>query len=256
MEINVPNFNVTMSTKTIPNLSTRKILVHSLTEAQKEIFLKYLKYDIQVATGNVHESLIALMVIELNGTNTAYSKTIWLRLLKSWTNYIKSSDFTGSPCDNTFREMLNDELIAVQPSTFQLSCILNHLIADQNSPTVWKRISIALSSGHGIKTEDYWKRIFAAAKTRTMIKAQLLQSLQCNQMEITDDLQMTEIENRILQHEKSSAMDPEEINSIDQCRVCLEYGNGFLSLFHDLHETPSTIDKLMECSRISQVDSL
>lgn len=88
-----------------------------------------------------------------------------------------------------------------------------------------------------------------------MVKAQLLQSLQCNQMEITDDLHMTDIENRILQHEKSSAMEPEidEINSVDQCRVCLEYGNGFLNLFYDLHETPSTIDKLMECSRISQV---
>lgn len=91
-----------------------------------------------------------------------------------------------------------------------------------------------------------------------MIKAQLLQSLQCNQMEITDDLHMTEIENRILQHEKSSAMEPEveESNSIDQCRVCLEYGNGFINLFNDLHETPSMIDKLMECSRISQVESL
>lgn len=35
------------------SFSNFQIVLHSLTEAQKEIFLKYLKYDIQVATGEL-----------------------------------------------------------------------------------------------------------------------------------------------------------------------------------------------------------
>lgn len=99
--------------------------------------------------------------------------------------------------------------------------------------------------------------MFAATTARTVLKAQLLQSLQSNQIEITDDLQMTDIESRILQHEKSDFLERSGCEvSVDQCRVCLTYGNGLVNLFEDLNETPSTIDKLMECSRISQVDSM
>lgn len=53
------------------------------------------------------------MVIELNRTNITYSKDIWLRLLKSWTNAIKSDGFTNSPCDNTLKLMLDDEFNSV-----------------------------------------------------------------------------------------------------------------------------------------------
>lgn len=95
------------------------------------------------------------------------------------------------------------------------------------------------------KSDDYWKQIFAAAKARTELKAQLLRSLHSNKIEITDDLRMTEIDKRMLEHHE------------DQCRVCLENGNGFLNLFKESNETPpSMVDKLMECSRISQVNFL
>lgn len=40
----------------------------------------------------------------------------------------------------------------------------------------------------------------------------------------------------------------------DQCRICLEHGNDLVNLFNEQFETPSIVDKLMECSRISQVD--
>lgn len=117
-------------------------------------------------------------------------------------------------------------------------------MAERNSLTVWKKISIELYTEPETKSDVYWKNLFSAAKERTLLKVQLLNSLRNNKIEISDDLQMTDIENRILQH----VTDGE-----DQCRVCLERGNDFLSLFKDCTRTPSIIDKLMECSRISQV---
>lgn len=131
-----------------------------------------------------------------------------------------------------------------------MTIILNHL-AEENSPVVWERISVELSSQSEKKSDVYWKKLFAAAKARTVCKVQLLESLKSNKIEITGDLQMTEIENRLLEHEKSIK---HESDSEEQCRVCLTYGNGFLNLFDEQSETPSVIDKLMECSRISKVD--
>lgn len=95
--------------------------------------------------------------------------------------------------------------------------------------------------------------MFAAATARSILKDQLLQLLQSNQIKITDDLQMTDVENRILEYDKLNR--PEE-QEVDQCRVCLEYGIGLLNLFKDCDESPSTVEKLLECSRISQVCSV
>ncbi len=129
-------------------------------------------------------------------------------------------------------------------------------MAEPNQPNVWDRINIALSSVCETKSDDYWKNVFTAAKARTVLKAQLLQTLQSNNIEIADDFQMTEIEHRIFQMEKSTETYDEHKIREDQCRVCLAVvGIGFVNLFKNSHETPSIIDKLMECSRISQVTS-
>lgn len=143
----------------------------------------------------------------------------------------------------------------MKPSTDQLSCILNHL-AESNSPIVWEKISIKLSSGSEKKPDTYWKSLFDAAKARTLLKVQLLKSLQNNRIEITDDLRLTEIENRILQHDQTISTYGYDNDGDDQCRICLEHGNGFFNFFNEPQQTPSTIDKLMECSRISPVGFL
>ncbi|KAJ6649313.1 Zinc finger protein, partial [Pseudolycoriella hygida] len=226
-----------------------------LTEAQKEIFLKFLKYDAQLAVGNIHKSLCTLMVDELNRTNVLHTKNAWFRLLKSWQNYIKSNDsisFADSPSDQILKQLLNDEFASITPTNHELSCILNHL-AEQNSNIAWERISNELSSEFGKKGELYWRNVFAAVKARTIVKAQLLESLQSNNINISDDLQMTDIENRILQQGNSNVKNEIVNGTEDRCRVCLQYGYGFVNLFQESNQTPSLIDKLMECTRISQL---
>lgn len=78
-------------------------------------------------------------------------------------------------------------------------------------------------------------------------------------MEITNDLQMTEKENhllKIVQNEKSiHKHNNNQGGEGDRCRICLEQGNDLINFFKEQYETetPSIVDKLIECSRISQV---
>lgn len=56
------------------------------------------------------------MVTELDKTNVKYSKEVWLRLLRTWVNYIKSSawnSFTDASSDMILKQMLDDDFLSV-----------------------------------------------------------------------------------------------------------------------------------------------
>lgn len=129
----------------------------------------------------------------------------------------------------------------------------------RDSPSIWKTICVELATNRDKKSERYWMKVYNDTKERTSIKADLLGYLRKNKMEIASDLQMTENENRILDILEGKKLTFDEVVKRDDdeeeiiCRICLERGTDFIRLFNGQHETPSITDKLLECSRISQV---